>query len=221
MTLLHIVGTDGAGKTTVTRRLVEEGIPGRRVRYLYCQHRPFFLWLMKLPARLLFLRRENAFKDYAGYKSRKHSVIQRHPWLGRLYVRLWYFDVWLQTWPRMLWARAFADVVLVDRYYLDWVVNLGVFQDNSLDAMLAEARRLEKSLPPPQAVIFLDVSEETAFARKDDIQSPEYLRERKARYRQLADAYDFRMVNANRPLPEVLAEVRACVRGEVGRKETS
>lgn len=221
MTLVHIVGTDGAGKTTVTRQLVEQGIAGRRVGYLYCQHRPFFLWLLKLPARLLFLRRADAFKDYAGYKERKGATIRRHPRLGRLYVWLWYVDVWLQTWPRMLWARAFADIVLVDRYYLDWVVNLGVFQDNSREAMLEEARRLERTLPRPQAVVFLDVSEDAAFARKDDIQSREYLRERKARYQQLAGAYQFQAVDADQPLPAVLAAVRKVVERAVATQPNS
>lgn len=208
MKILYILGTDGAGKTTITQRLRAEGIAGRRVRYLYCQHRPFFLWLAKLPARLLFVRKENQFKDYRTYKGRKDAAARKHPGLLRLYVWLWSADVWVQTWPRVLWARLTADVVLMDRYYLDWVVNLGVLQGNDPAAMLRAARRFEATLPRANRHVFLDVSEETAFARKDDIQSVDYLRERKQRYRELGDAYAFQIVDANRPLEEVLQDVR-------------
>lgn len=212
MKILYILGTDGAGKTTLTQKLRAEGLPGRRVRYLYCQHRPFFLWLAKLPARLLFVRGENQFKDYRAYKSRKDATVRRHPLLLRLYVWLWYADVWLQTWPRILWARWTADVVLMDRYYLDWVVNLGVLQGNTATDMLAEAKRLEATLPRASHHVFLDVSEETAFARKADIQSVEYLRERKQRYMQLAEAYGFELVDANQPADVVLQIVRQSAR---------
>lgn len=215
MKLIYVLGTDGAGKTTITQQLHREGLPGRRVAYLYCQHRPFFLWLLKLPARLLFLRRTDQFKDYRAYKGRKDATVRRHPRALKLYVWLWYLDVWLQTWPRLLWARCFADVVLMDRYYLDWVVNLGVLAGNQTEDMLAAAGCLERTLPRADCHVFLDVSEETAFRRKDDIQSVDYLRERKARYLQLAPHYRFNLVNADRDIDSVLADTRAALAREL------
>jgi dTMP kinase len=206
MKLIYLLGTDGAGKTTVTQRLLRQGFPGRRTRYLYCQHRPFLLWLAKLPARLLFLRRADQFRDYPAYKGRKESAVRRHPWLLRAYVWLWYCDVWLQTWPRVAWARTRTDVLVFDRYYLDWVVNLSVLQDHDLKTMLRSARTLERTLPRATLHLFLDVSEDTAFRRKSDIQSVEYLRERKARYLQLADAYHFVSIDADQPLDAVVAD---------------
>lgn len=208
--ILYVLGTDGAGKTTQTRRLTEElRAGGVRATYLYCQHRPFFLWLLKLPARLLFMRKTDQFKDYDDYKAKKDAVAGKRPWLTRLYAALWYFDVWLQTWPRMLWARGTSDVILLDRYYLDWVVNLGVLQGNGAEGMIRDARRLERLLPRADLHIFLDVSEEVAFARKDDIQSVRYLRERKERYLQLAPAYGFRVVSADPPADAVFAQVKS------------
>jgi thymidylate kinase len=213
--LIHILGTDGAGKTTLAKRLAEKSNARRKTKYLYCQHRPFFLWLLKLPARLMFMRRTNPFTNYDQYKARKDAISSRRPWLTKLYARLWYFDVWLQTWPRMIWARRTADVVLLDRYYLDWVVNLGVLQRNSIESMLREARFLEGFLPRANLHIFLDVSEETAFARKTDIQSLQYLRERKERYLQLAPHYNFQIVDANQDAEGVSKQVRALVEASI------
>lgn len=211
MKLIYVLGTDGAGKTTVTQRIRRAGLAGRRLSYLYCQHRPFFLWLLKLPARLLFLRRTDQFQDYRAYKGRKDAAARRHPRLLKLYAWLWYADVWLQTWPRVLWARCVADVVVLDRYYLDWVVNLGVLTGNDIDAMLRAARLLERTLPRADLHVFLDVSEETAFRRKDDIQSVDYLRERKTRYLQLAAHYGFVVVNADQPLENVVADTQTAI----------
>lgn len=208
--ILYVLGTDGAGKTTQTRRLTEElRAAGWRATYLYCQHRPFFLWLLKLPARLLFMRKTDQFQNYDAYKARKDAVAGKRPWLTRLYAALWYFDVWMQTWPRMLWACWTSDVVLLDRYYLDWVVNLGVLKNNSLEAMQTDARRLERVLPRADLHVFLDVSEDVAFARKDDIQSVRYLRERKERYLRLAPGYQFHLVNADESADAVFAAVKA------------
>jgi dTMP kinase len=211
LTTIYILGTDGAGKSTTARRLLELQLPERRAKCLYCQHRPLLLWLLKLPAQLLFMRRTDQFRNYGQYKARKNAVSSRRPRLTRLYALLWYFDAWLQTWPRVLWARLTADVILLDRYYLDWVVNLGVLKGNSLDGMLQDARRLERVLPKAHLHVFLDVSEATAFQRKNDIQSVEYLRERRQRYLQLAPHYGFQVADANQDAEAVFQQVRALV----------
>ena len=211
MTLIYILGTDGAGKTTIARRLRDETLGGSKPAYIYCQHRPLLVWLLKLPARLLFMRKTDQFKDYDEYKARKNSVTGRCVWLTRVYVLVCYFDMCVQTWPKLLWARWVSGIVLVDRYYLDWVVNLGSLQQNSRDEMMRDARWLERFLPKAQLHVFLDVSEDTAFRRKNDIQSVRYLSERKERYRQLAPHYHFQIVDANQDAETMLQQVRAIV----------
>lgn len=208
MSIIYFLGTDGAGKTTAARRLVELSPPERRIKYLYCQHRPILLLILELPARLLFLRRSDQFRNYEQYKSTKDAVAAKHRLLTRLYAIVSYFDVWLQTWPKILWARWTADLIVLDRYYLDWVINVGVLERNSVQAMLRDARCLERLFPKAQVHLFLDASEETAFQRKNDIQSLQYLRERRERYLQLAPHYDFQVVDANQDADTVFQQLR-------------
>lgn len=77
--------------------------------------------------------------------------------------------------------------------------------------MLRDARWLERLLPKAQSHVFLDVSEEIAFRRKNDIQSVEYLRERKERYLHLASHYRFQVVGANMDVETVFQQVRLLV----------
>lgn len=211
MTIVYILGTDGAGKTLISRRLAAAGVLGDHTVHLYCQHRPLLVWLVKFPARLLFLRKADQFRNYESYKEQKDRAVGRRPWLAIAYAWLGYFDAWLQTWPKVMWARVSGSGVILDRYYLDWVVNAGVLQNSTRETMLRDARILEHWLPKADLHVFLDVDERTAFARKDDIQSLEYLRERKKRYHDFARYYDFKSVDANQCADAVFLQTKSLI----------
>lgn len=212
MKIIYLLGTDGAGKTTVSTQLAARDIGGVRLTYVYCQLTPILLAPFKLAARLLFLRKTNRFADYQSYQQQKASVGGRRRRLTSLYGAVWLVDQAWQAWLKLLWARLRGrDFIIMDRYYLDSVVNVGVLQGNGLDEMLAAARRVERFLPRPDLFLFLNVSETVAYQRKNDIPSPEYLRERKARYLQLAEPYGFHQLDADKPLASVLGDATAAI----------
>ena len=62
-----------------------------------------------------------------------------------------------------------------------------------------------KIAPKPDKIIFIDLPEYIAFSRKEDIQSIEYLKERRERYIYLSKKYNFLTVNGNKN-PEKLLE---------------
>lgn len=208
MRILYLLGTDGAGKTTVAKR-VAAARQAAGWDYLYCQVLPLLLKPVKWLARRLFLKKTDEFKDYDAYREQKRAASGRRRRLTRLYALLWYADFLVQAWPKLWRARLRGRDLILDRFYLDTVVNQGVLQDNDLAGMLRDARLLERFLPRAELLLFLDVSEETAFRRKNDIQSVRYLRERKERYLRLAPHYGFQMIDANRTADEVFADVQA------------
>lgn len=200
--LIYILGVDGSGKTTLARALSDADAAAE---YVYCQHKPMLLWLLKAPARALFMRRTNQFADYQSYKKRKDSVVAKRKLTASVYKWAFYADVVMQALPKILAAKARSRTVVVDRYYLDWVVNLSVMFNSDTEAMLREAAWLERLLPRADLHVLLDLPEEVAFGRKDDIQSIGYLAERRSRYHALINHYGFRVIDANRR-PEVVRE---------------
>jgi thymidylate kinase len=217
MSIIHILGTDGSGKTTLARRLASESVHPNKLVYVYCQVTPILVRPLQWLARLVFIRRADQFKDFDTYKARKEAASSKRKRLTRVFCLVWYMDCLTQTWLKLAYARLKGRRMIVDRYYLDTVVNQGVLQNNDVEGMLRDARLMEMFLPKSNIHIFLDVDEDSAFARKDDIQSVEYLRQRKTRYRHLSRHYSFHIVDANQSAAEVFDEVQELLKEE--RKE--
>lgn len=197
-TIIYLMGTDGSGKTTNAMQLVKEGFPGLRMEYIYSQYRPLIIMPLKLVAKLFFQKKETLFGDYKSYSKKKKEYTKKLKLLTRIYCLIWYLDHVIQIWIKLFLVRIKKpDIIVIDRYYLDSIVNLACLQNFNNKQMLADARMIENLLPKANYHFFLDVDEDKAFKRKDDIPSTDYLCERKKRYKALAPLYDFQVINAN------------------------
>lgn len=208
MRLVHLLGVDGAGKTTAAlaaeARLQAAGRPVRRV---YGAYRAVLLKPAKVLARWTVMRGTDQFGDYRAYADRKSHTVSRFRRFGRLYALVWMLDYVAGTWLRLLPHLGRGRVLLLDRYVLDQVVNVAD-STRLADAQLVRlARWMRRLLPAPAAYVYIDLPVEAAFARKDDIPSLEYLAERRRRYLLLSGPFGFRMVDGLQPPGRVLADV--------------
>jgi len=64
-----------------------------------------------------------------------------------------------------------------------------------------------KIFPKPDFVFMIDLPEEVAFNRKNDIQSVEYLKERRQLYLEMSDKYGFIKINGQDTPQDILAQV--------------
>ena len=210
--LLVLAGMDGAGKTLQARRLVQEltaaDVP---TCYLWCRGRN---WL-SLPIIALGRRLQGAPKTHqdvadendrrreADYQKKKTGIL-RNP-LARL---LWSVTVLterlleLSLYVRRALRR--GQVVVADRYLFDSLVDLAVDLDEPPEVA---ARRLSQwytaMLPRPDCVFLLDVDPVTAYARKSDVPSLDYLTRRRAHYLALARAGGWTVIDASQPPGDV------------------
>ena len=188
MRLICITGIDGAGKTTLAKSAVEAlQEAGTPASYVYGRTYPLVSRLLMAVGRAVFLRKKDIWGDYQDYERGKQSVI-RNPLLAWGYTVAILLDYYLQIWLKLgpyLFSRR---TILVDRYIYDTVINdLSAHLGYTLDQTMRAIERGPRLLPRPELLILIDLPEEVAFARKDDIPHIDYLRARRGLYLSLED----------------------------------
>ena len=108
--------------------------------------------------------------------------------------------------PAVRRARRTSDVVLLDRYWHDVMV------DFSFGGPLRDPPRLlRRLLPEPRRLLVLDVPERVALARKPETPDERYVSERRRLYREVADRYGGVVIDASREPSAVFLGLAAVV----------
>lgn len=211
-----VIGPDGAGKTTICRRIPETlGLP---VRHVYMGINPdasnHMLFTTRLLNRLKRLRGaapeppgpldpERETRPPKNPLRRVARALKRSLTLADCLADEWYRQalVWYYQWR--------GNVVLLDRHFL--------FDFYTSDAARGKGRRplsrrihgfcLTRFYPRPDLVVLLDAPGEVLYARKGEW-TPERLEKRRREFRRLEGLVDhFVVIDATLPEDEVLARV--------------
>ncbi len=218
--LIYLAGLDGSGKTTQAERFVRspEGENGRWV-YRWVRWEPFLTGpLMALARRLLPGGRRRGGerpRDDAGYEdfTQGKQKLFRRRWLREL----WTLAVLLEYLPQAWWRAGPPLIrgrrVLCDRYLPDLWVDLAMNFGEGADGVRRLARHPVGRLFPPVAhMVFLDVTPETGFNRKQDGTPLRYLEDRRPLYLVVGEVLGARSVDANGNPEEVFAAVRSTLK---------
>ncbi len=206
--LVNIIGVDGAGKTTVAKELAKQlHQSDSRIKYKYCQYFAKLLLPVKYLAKVSVMRKTDEFEDYGKYNKTKQQTSSRYPRLANMYAAIWLVDYVIQVFFKITIDILFGKKLIIDRYIIDIAVNLSLTTNNNIDYAIGLIRYFFKFAPLPDLIVFIDLPEEVAFKRKNDIQDIEYLKERRARYLALADEYNFTIVNGDQSPDSVLNDV--------------
>jgi thymidylate kinase len=220
--LVVILGIDGAGKSTIAERTADRlrAAGSKRVIVYWARWQPRLIrWLRRAVSSVL--ARGPAYpggNDEPARVSRlKARVFRRWRWLGSAYLSLALGDYWLQHARRLRQLAREADVLLVDRYWYDLIVD-AVGNDPDARHLVGDllTRSWRRWFPRPDLIILLDVDPEVASARKKGENPADFLAARRRLYHEVGRLLGARIVDANQPVetitPKVTAHVTAMAR---------
>jgi thymidylate kinase len=194
---LAVMGPDGSGKTSVL-----DGVAGAlSIARIHRHHgRPGVLTLRESTG-------EPVTNPHARPPRGRLLSCLKLPWLV--------LDWWLGYWGIIVHERAQQGVVLFDRHFLDIFADPRRYRYNAPDWLTRLAARL---VPQPNSFIFLDAPVDCLQARKQEVSPSEGARQRESYLRLAASLPRAHVVNVDRPLSEVVADVRSVILEEMSAR---
>jgi thymidylate kinase len=199
--LVVLLGADGSGKTSVARGLAELERPFMNVVRFHLF--PGWLPLGGRAART------------GGAVSAPHAEGNRSLPSSILKMLAWYLEFTLGRAARLLRPLERGELLVFDRYADDLLVDPRRYRYGGPHWL---ARWVARAAPRPDLCVVLDAPAQTLRARKQEVSFAEARRQRQA-YVELAGAQkNGRVVDASRPLAEVVQEVRDLILEVLARR---
>jgi len=180
------IGLDGSGKSTHAKFLYDQiKLKNNKTKFVYGRFVPYISkFTMKL-GKKIFLKNEKS-NDYNIYLDNKRKVIKNRSLLSKFYFDIIFLETFFQIMIKIKLPLVFGYSIIADRYIQDTIINeFSVDLDLSVKESNNLLNKFLKFLPKPNVTFFIDISEEIAFQRKQDIPSLEYLKIRSKYYRSL------------------------------------
>lgn len=191
--LICFTGIDGSGKTTLARHLEKHLKDLRKTcKYIWSGWRGFESFLFKPIASIIRRKTNSGNKPISTYSLENNFLFDYIAWL----------DYSLRIFPTLSLAIRMYDLVILDRYVYDVAVNFSLNSKKNSKKLLKNFFRI---FPEPDVTFLIDVPEEIAYKRKDDIPSFEYLSiQRKYYLKLLKDNTNVRVLDGNRSKEELM-----------------
>jgi len=204
--LICFIGIDGSGKTTLSKMVVgrlREG--GERAVYAYGRSVPVVSRLLMAAGRKVFLKRRDVWGNYSAYAREKKRAL-KNALLAQAYRLSVWTDYLPQVFSKIETPLLFGKTMVCDRYVFDTVVSdLGAHLEYDVDDIRLSLAAIFRLLPEPDMAFLVDLPEEVALGRKDDVPHLDYLRERRQLYLLTAQLYPMFQLDGMES-PEVLVD---------------
>jgi dTMP kinase len=212
-----LVGIDGSGKTTLAKRVVEQ-LNSRAIdaKYVYSAIFPILLKPFMAVGKRTFLRRTSKFGNYRDYSQKKQEFFSRK----KVFASFWRMIVGIDAILQIYWKVAIpiwmGRILVSDRYAYDTLLNVGVGYGASHRQILSSILFFLRLFPNPDVVFLIDIPEEIAMSRKDDVPAIEYLQERRGIYLKLAEAFGMTILDGTKSIDELTETVVNIITKRIG-----
>jgi len=182
--IIYFTGIDGSGKSTIIKELEARKIFGSnyvaiRGGYVVKLIKPFSNLVRNKKVKSSTNYNYISKSDYNNWKSFKKKLLDV-PFINNFLYAFQSFDYYLQI---IKLEREFLNkniTVVLDRYIYDYLTGQNIYYGDKRGNFWYKI--LMKKLAAVNYMFFIDIDCRTAFSRKDDIPSIEFLEERKQCY---------------------------------------
>lgn len=208
--ILYFTGIDGAGKTTVINKLKETCLKDRNVEVVWGRYTPRLVrFITSIVKRKKISSSMNyngmSEKDYSSWKQFKKTKLKSNI-IKKSVFAFQVFDYMFQVRKIENKIKKNKDVLIIDRYILDFLVDQSINYGNITDWFLS--KYLLKKLNKIKSIFFIDIPIEIAFKRKKDIPSLEYLDDRKKVYLSFSKiCNNIRIISNDRDIKETIKNI--------------
>lgn len=195
-TLVCITGLDGAGKSTLTKAVVEElQLEGYDAVGAYGRFLPRLTYPLILLGQRTVLSDSDITEDYETHQSTKNDLFES-TLLSSLYEGIIMADYIPQFFCRVVLSIYQYDIVVCDRYFYDTLLTdlAGDVINEPADA-IRRYNLYSKFLPQPDHEFYVQTPAEVSMRRKDDVPSIEYIQDRKSFYDSFAEKQDLSVLD--------------------------
>lgn len=223
-----LIGLDGSGKSTniekMKRDLDYAGFEFVWARWKPTLLKPIYMLVEKQVSR----KNENINKNIkiegkqkkqaelnanyntkAGFKKK----IFKNPLMREVWMLLALIDYFFQFQFKTLRFVLMNKNIVFDRFYFDLFVDQGINFGYSPDKICKEIRKYNVLFPQIDRYIYIRVSPETCYKRKNDIPNIEYLNERYKIYEYLSNGDKWITIDGERSLEKVNSRIKEVILG--------
>lgn len=207
---IYLTGIDGAGKSTIIDRIKLEIFEDKKVEVVWARYQPKLIRYLTAPFKKSVTKGSSNFNDMDESQYNKWSAFKKNVTKNKLFSSLifafQYFEYSFTIKKIISLISASSAYVIVDRFILDFLVDQSV--NHNLNKENWIVKRLLRKLQLFDYIIFVDVDEEIAFARKNDIPSKEYLTVRRNYYKSyIAELGNAFVVTNDGSIEETIANI--------------
>ena len=212
LAFICFVGIDGAGKTTLARAFNEKQQQTRQIEYRYFDGGAYYTYILGSIRKLAGKQGFNQENEYKNVQENKPEKEKREPKKSKrirkaLYARFLLLDYALLVFVKVSLPLLMGRKISSARYVYDVAIKFKLLLGWNDAKTHAIIRRFTAVFPTPDHVFLIDIPEQVAFDRKDDVPSMSYLIERRQLYNQIMKPYVTAVLDGTRPIEELLIEV--------------
>jgi thymidylate kinase len=200
-------GIDGTGKTTLSKKLIETlGIKGIECQYVYGRLRPIISKPFMVIGRKIFLNKSN--NNYDDYSENKKATLKSYSVLANLYQQILLLDYIFQVLIKIKIPLFMGKNVVCDRYIYDTLItDISIDMNYSMKKNIQILKKMFHIIPKPNLVFLINIPEQIAYERKDDIPSLKYLVDRNNLYLTLGKECSFIILDGQKSQEGLICEI--------------